>query len=365
MAVLSVIAFHYGFLPNGFLGVDVFFVISGYLITGIIYGDFVNGHFSLASFYLRRTRRIIPITIFISLVSLLFGILTMLPDDLENLAQSVIATNLFGNNILQAMTTKNYWDIVNEYKPLMHTWSLSIEEQYYVLYPLLFIILRNKLKKFLLPLLTALTFGSLTLLFSSYEDYQKFYFLPFRFFELATGGLAAIYFRGRLISHRMSFVFILALIVCLLFPMRPASPELMLVAVVGLTLGVLMSDNSRVKISSSILEYPIVVAIGKISFSLFVASGNAGFYALLLGPGVAGKTLRISNFADRCPFGFELQIYRTAVSGPEKDWHGQFPAERFLCVSGDECSSVLCLPNGRRTQRCSGIRNKRITSRRT
>jgi hypothetical protein len=115
-----------------------------------------------------------------------------------------------------------------------------------------------------------LTFGSLTLLFSSYEDYQKFYFLPFRFFELATGGLAAIYFRGRLISHRMSFVFILALIVFLLFPMRPASPELMLVAVVGLTLGVLMSDNSRVKIASSILEYPIVVAIGKISFSLYM-----------------------------------------------------------------------------------------------
>ena len=122
-------------------------------------------------------------------MSLLFGILTMLPDDLENLAQSVIATNLFGNNILQAMTTKNYWDIVNEYDPLMHTWSLSIEEQYYMLYPLLFIFLRNKLKKFLLPLLIALTFGSLTLLFSSYEDYQKFYFLPFRFFELATGGL--------------------------------------------------------------------------------------------------------------------------------------------------------------------------------
>lgn len=62
----------------------------------------------------------------------------MLPDDLENLAESVVATNVFANNILQAITTKNYWDVVNEYKPLMHTWSLGVEEQYYFLYPWLF-----------------------------------------------------------------------------------------------------------------------------------------------------------------------------------------------------------------------------------
>lgn len=125
IAVLAVIVFHFGYLSNGFLGVDIFFVISGFLITGIIYKEINDNRFSIINFYLRRIRRIIPLALFVSLVALIIGIATMLPDDLENLAQSVIATNLFSNNVLQAITVKNYWDLVNEYKPLMHTWSLG------------------------------------------------------------------------------------------------------------------------------------------------------------------------------------------------------------------------------------------------
>ena len=140
--------------------------------------------------------------------------LVMLPDDLENLAQSVIATNFFGNNVLQAITTKNYWDVVNEFKPLMHTWSLGIEEQYYLVYPILFLLLRRKLS-WLLPALFTLTIASLILFFSSYEEHLKFYMLPFRFFELSIGGLAAIYLQNRLLSHRYGPI-LLATIVLLL-----------------------------------------------------------------------------------------------------------------------------------------------------
>ena len=113
IAVLSVIFFHLGYLPNGYLGVDIFFTISGYLITKIVYAESVENKFSITQFYLRRIRRIIPLVLFTSSIAVLIGFFVMLPDDFENLCQSLIATNFFGNNILQLITTGNYWDIVN------------------------------------------------------------------------------------------------------------------------------------------------------------------------------------------------------------------------------------------------------------
>ena len=143
IAVIAVILFHIGYLKNGFLGVDIFFVISGYLITNILYTESVEHRFSIVNFYLRRIRRIIPLVLVFCSMSLFLGILVMLPDDLENLAQSIITTILFSNNILLCMTTGNYWEVINEFKPLMHTWSLGIEEQFYALYPFLFLLLKK------------------------------------------------------------------------------------------------------------------------------------------------------------------------------------------------------------------------------
>ncbi|EKD27193.1 MAG: hypothetical protein ACD_79C00818G0002 [uncultured bacterium] len=270
IAVLAVIAFHLGYISNGFLGVDVFFVISGFLITGIIYNEMANNVFSLVNFYLRRIRRIIPLALFISLVSLITGIATMLPDDLENLAQSVIATNLFSNNILQAMTTKNYWDVVNEFKPLMHTWSLGVEEQYYLLYPLLFILVPNKNRIWLLPVLLVLAAGSLILYLSSYQEFCKFYFIFFRFWELAVGGIAAIALKNRLINHKYSILLILFLISLLCFDFYFVTNELTLLITVFLTLGILVTSNSENIYSSIILDNKLLGFIGKISFSMYM-----------------------------------------------------------------------------------------------
>ena len=163
IAILPVIFFHIGTLPSGYLGVDVFFVISGYLITGILYNSILSGNYSVVDFYLRRIRRILPLTLFVTFVALLVGTFIMLPDDLENLSQSVIATNLFSNNILQAITTRDYWDVVNEYKPLMHTWSLAIEEQYYFLYPFLFYLFKRISGASVILILACLTACSLWL----------------------------------------------------------------------------------------------------------------------------------------------------------------------------------------------------------
>jgi peptidoglycan/LPS O-acetylase OafA/YrhL len=270
IAVLSVILFHFGYLPKGYLGVDIFFVISGFLITGIIYKEISEGRFSLVNFYLRRTRRITPLALFICLVALVVGIATMLPDDLENLAQSVIATNFFSNNILQAITTRNYWDVVNEYKPLMHTWSLGVEEQYYLAYPLIFTLVGKRNLKWLLPILVALVMLSFTLYLLPFEEYLKFYLIHFRFWELAVGGIAAIALRGRLVKHKFSTPIILFLVLILCLNLPPIWKELDLLATILLTLGILITSNEKNHLSSFLLESRLMIAIGKISFSLYM-----------------------------------------------------------------------------------------------
>ena len=167
----------------------------------------------------------------------------MLPDDLENLAQSVFATNIFSNNILQAITTKNYWDVANEYKALMHTWKFGIEEQYYLLYPFLFLIFRNK-RFWLLPALAILTVLSLALnFFPNVEEHEKFYYLPFRFFELSSGGIAAIIINKRLIHNRYSWAFLVILISMLVLGTSFGSREAQLVVAVVMTVGILVSSN--------------------------------------------------------------------------------------------------------------------------
>ena len=270
IAVLSVILFHFGYLANGYLGVDVFFVISGYLITGIIYDELLSGGFSLVRFYLGRTRRILPLALFVTLVSFAIGMQLMLPDDLENLAESVVATNLFGNNILQAVTTRDYWDVVNEYKPLVHTWTLGVEEQYYFFYPILLLALRKNVRALLPGALVALTAASVALNCAHFPDFQKFFYLPFRFYELSLGGLGAIYFRDRRLRHRVSPFLVLALLLALCIPLPFVSAKVLVPASVLLTLGILVSASDTGTLAALALENPLIVAVGKISFGLYM-----------------------------------------------------------------------------------------------
>ena len=270
IAVLAVVGYHLGYLPNGFLGVDIFFVISGYLITGIIYNGILEDRFSIVDFYVRRARRILPLALFISALTLTIGSTVMLPDDLENLAQSVFATNIFSNNILQAITTKNYWDVANEYKALMHTWSLGIEEQYYFLYPFLFLIFRNK-RSWLLPALAILTVLSLALnFFPNVEEHEKFYYLPFRFFELSSGGIAAIIINKRLIHNRYSWAFLVILISMLVLGTSFGSREAQLVVAVVMTVGILVSSNEFNPLVRIVLLNKLMVSLGLISFGLYM-----------------------------------------------------------------------------------------------
>lgn len=278
IAVFSVILFHLGYLKNGYLGVDIFFVISGYLITGIVYTEVTENRFSVLKFYERRIRRIIPLVLFTSIVAFLIGFFYMLPDDLENLCQSIFASNFSANNILMKITSSDYWAVNNEYKPLMHTWSLGVEEQFYIFYPIIFYFLNSNKKKYILPILIFLTAISLILFISTDNTSSKFYFLQYRFFELSIGGISAISFKNITTvknskTSKIILIILLLLLLVIVFSDVLINNDIKVISTTLLTTGVLILGNYHFN-SSKIYKYFIannlIVWIGKISFSLYM-----------------------------------------------------------------------------------------------
>jgi peptidoglycan/LPS O-acetylase OafA/YrhL len=274
-AVIAVIIFHLGFLPNGYLGVDVFFVISGYLITSSLYKELTNNSFSIWKFYERRIRRIIPLLLFITTTAFFIGLFVMLPDDLENLAQSVVASNFSANNILMLITSADYWAAKNEYKPLMHTWSLGIEEQYYLIYPFLLLLVSKIRSSFVFHFLILTSLISIVLFLFYGNPASRFYLLQYRFFELSIGGFFAIAFFGKNIFNPfIKYVFSLSalgILVCLFTP--GLSNQFLIIATTFLTVMLLTTGgliSERNFISKNVFQNPIAVYIGRISFSLYL-----------------------------------------------------------------------------------------------
>lgn len=194
LAVVPVILFHAGFdlFSGGFVGVDVFFVISGYLITTIIIEDLENNSFSIANFYERRARRILPALFFVMLVCIPFALMWMLPNQVKDFSQSLAAVSFFASNILFAGDS-GYFAAAAEKKPLLHTWSLAVEEQYYLVFPIFLILLWRfgKNKVFWIIALSA----AISLLFSEWgwrnNATDNFYLAPTRAWELFAGSIAA------------------------------------------------------------------------------------------------------------------------------------------------------------------------------
>src|ERR1017187_3936008 len=157
VAVLSVIAYHLstGVLPGGFLGVDIFFVISGYLITNVIWREAINRNFSIARFYERRVRRIMPAVLFVLIAVSAGSIALLLPIDLKGYAKSVFASLGFVANIYFWRDT-NYFSQLAEEKPLLHLWSLGVEEQFYILFPLFVVLCTRWRRRSLFPLTAGL-----------------------------------------------------------------------------------------------------------------------------------------------------------------------------------------------------------------
>jgi peptidoglycan/LPS O-acetylase OafA/YrhL len=195
IAVLPVLLFHAEFhsFKGGFVGVDVFFVISGYLITAIIHNEIKNSTFTLAHFYERRVRRILPALFFVILLCLPFAWFWMLPNEFKAFLNSLIAVNTFSSNVF-FWQESDYFDTAIGLKPLLHTWSLAIEEQFYLLFPFFLLLFRKLKEKRLLALLLIVTILSLGLAEYGANHYisANFYLLPSRAWELSIGAMLAV-----------------------------------------------------------------------------------------------------------------------------------------------------------------------------
>ena len=195
LAVLPVVAFHTGLgLSGGFVGVDIFFVISGFLITSIIFDEAKTNSFSIVGFYERRIRRIIPALFVVIFVTAIAAYALMIPSHLDDFAKSAIASALFFANIWQYLS-QGYFTEAAELKPLLHTWSLGIEEQFYIFFPPLFVLLFKHRGAGEAAIWLAAA-GSISLMLSAWAVANNpdaaFYLPQYRIWELILGALLAL-----------------------------------------------------------------------------------------------------------------------------------------------------------------------------
>ncbi|WP_348731131.1 acyltransferase family protein [Rheinheimera texasensis] len=279
LAVLPVILFHAGFsaFSGGFVGVDVFFVISGYLITSIILNELSAGTFSLLHFWERRARRILPALYFVLLVSLPLAWFWLSPQDLLNYADSLLAVALFCSNIWFWLTS-GYFDAAAEFKPLLHTWSLAVEEQFYLCFPLLMLLLWRWCKSWLPVLLTLALLVSLLLAEwgAQHRPAFTFYMLPTRAWELLAGALVAWWLHqnprqfpawGNQVGSLLGLLMLSGALV--LIDKTTRFPGVNALLPVGGTVLILLFTTPQT-LTGRLLSHSVLTSIGLVSYSAYL-----------------------------------------------------------------------------------------------
>ncbi len=287
IAVVSVIIYHAEFtlgsihlLKGGFLGVDIFFVISGFLITSLIMSEYQRtGGFSIANFYERRIRRLLPALLVVMLVSLPFAWSILFPTQLVEFSKSLIASLLFVSNF--------FWhDVLGEYgtesallKPFLHTWSLAVEEQYYIIFPLIIVAIYQWHKNYAIVLLTAGFMVSLE--FAEWATVEhasfSFYMLPSRFWELLAGALVAniLYFHPQkdndvLLNRTMPVIGLFLIFHSIIFTGFGSTHPgfITVIPVLGTVLIIWFANEND--LVTKFLSSKLLVGIGLISYSLYL-----------------------------------------------------------------------------------------------
>ena len=270
IAVLPVVLFHAripGF-SGGYLGVDLFFVISGYLITGLLLSDLEeSGRISFGSFYERRARRILPGLFLVLSVSMVAALLILPPQPFAGFAKSVVTAVFFVANVYFLQTT-NYFADPSELVPLLHLWSLAVEEQFYLIFPIALAITHRYVKHRLT--LIFLIIAIVSFLMARHENAidpaRSFYLLHYRSWELLAGSTIAAL--PRLRSNWLGLFGLVAIIVAILLLGAPSGFGAGSVLVVLGTSSVLWSETKGV--ASKSLSFPPLIYVGSISYSLYL-----------------------------------------------------------------------------------------------
>jgi peptidoglycan/LPS O-acetylase OafA/YrhL len=285
LAVIPVILFHAGFqaFSGGFSGVDVFFVISGYLITSIILAEKQAGTFTLVGFYERRARRILPALFVVLLACLPFAWYLMLPSAMKEFSESLIAVSTFLSNIF-FWNQSGYFDGETELKPLLHTWSLAVEEQYYLFFPIFLLLTYRLGKRSIVILLSAFAVISLSVAEwgLSHHPSATFFLLPTRGWEILVGACAAFFLFTRdsdskmekpasqPVSQSASLIglLLIAYAVCAFDKQTPFPGLYTLIPTIGAALIILFATQQT--LVGKLLGSKLFVGIGLISYSAYL-----------------------------------------------------------------------------------------------
>lgn len=280
LAVLPVIFFHAGFdaFSGGFVGVDVFFIISGYLITTIVLSDLGLKRFSIAHFYERRARRILPALFTVMAACMAAAWCWLLPIDMKDFSQSLASVALFSSNILFWMRG-GYFDTAAELKPLLHTWSLAVEEQFYILFPLMLAGMYRLGKKWTVAMLAAIVLMSLACAQwkTAHDPMSAFFLLPSRSWELAMGALIALHLSQAdplklpALANQSLGLIGLALVaasVCLYSDATPSPSLYTLAPTLGAALVILFARPDT--LAGKMLGSKVLVGLGLISYSTYL-----------------------------------------------------------------------------------------------
>ena len=277
LSVLSVIIFHLdrSFFPLGYLGVDIFFIISGYLISKIIIKECNNNSFSFYNFYIRRVRRIIPVLLLVLITITILSSFLLLLSDLKSLSKSLLSSLGFFPN-MYFWITGGYFGTNDELKPLLHLWSLGIEEQFYLFFPLIFyFILKKKflkkIKIFVVLFFIIISY-TLNLIFIQKGHFDPpFFLLPFRIWEFGFGVLISLLPKIEIknqIKKSLIIIFSIILIVCNFYKIIPFIPHSTLL-VAGCSILIYFGINKN-DYFYKFINYKIIIFTGLISYSLYL-----------------------------------------------------------------------------------------------